>query len=151
MLPTIVSNGSGLVDFCGCGFDCEMVCAAGEDGRVKVWKVKGGEKGDGGQGGESDGNGGESGDAGSGGGECIAELDGMEKVIQVEWHPFVQEIIAILCTTTDSTAEIRLWEYKKGQNYRSIPLSYIVLPSPSLPPVLIHFISILVFFCWILM
>ena len=54
------------------------------------------------------------------------KLEGMEKVIQVEWHPYVKGLIGILCIDSGKH-EIRLWDYT-SEGYKRIPLSYSVLP-----------------------
>ena len=95
------------MDFAICPFDSDVICCAGDDGRVKVWKVKS----------MSD-DGIES--------EEIAELEGMEKIIQVDWHPFTKDIITVLCIDSGNY-EIRLWTYGEG-GYRRIPFSYTVFP-----------------------
>ena len=85
----------------------EIVCA-GDDGRVKVWRLW------------------QSEDEGGVGVEDGAKLEGMEKVIQVEWHPFVKGLIAVLCVDLGHY-EIRLWDHT-GEGYRRMPLSYPVCP-----------------------
>ena len=81
---------------------------AGEDGVVTVWDVSA---------------------EGEGGGELNAMVKGLDKVIQVMWHPFVEGLIAILCVEAGKT-EIQLWDSmssNEGERKR-VPLEYAVYP-----------------------
>jgi len=81
------------------------VVTAGEDGMVKVWEVSG-----------EDGEGLEKG-----------VVRGLEKVMQVMWHGFVQGLIAILCVEGGKT-EIQLWASTSSEEERKrISLEYSVL------------------------
>ena len=106
--PPTFSHGSTVVDFAMRGGE---VVTAGEDGKVKVWTI------------EDDGGKGEDGGLRV---DEVGKLEGMEKVIQVEWHPFVKGLIGVLCVDSGKH-EIRLWDYT-AEGYKRIPLSYPVLP-----------------------
>jgi coronin-7 len=111
--PPTFSNGSALVDFSICPHrqkgdsDLPMrIFCAGEDGRVTVVQIKIDDKGK----------------------EIVTEvvghLEGMEKVIQGEWHPLASDLIAVLCQDSGKS-EIRLWDVSK-EGYRRIQLGYSV-------------------------
>jgi WD40 repeat protein len=110
--PPTFSNGSALVDFSLCPYTkfhgeqvpLQIICA-GEDGRVILWKIS---------------------NMTEISVEKVALLEGMEKIIQVEWHPYVYGLITILCIHS-GTYEIRLWDSTKS--FQRIPLSYSVVPS----------------------
>jgi coronin-7 len=97
--PTTFSHGRTVIDFAMRGGE---VVTAGEDGRVKVWTIQG---------------------------DNVVEeerkLEGMEKVIQVEWHPYIEALIGVLCVDSGKH-EIRLWDYT-AEGYKRIPLSCSVL------------------------
>jgi coronin-7 len=109
--PPTLSNGSPLVDFAmspykainGKEIPLRIVCAS-DDGRVTLWVIK---------------------DVSE---EVTAEkaatLEGVEKVVQVEWHPFVDGLIAVLCIH-NGNHEIRLWE-PDNVKFRGISIPYAV-------------------------
>ena len=83
------------------------IFCAGEDGRVRVVQIKLDDKGK----------------------EIVTEvvghLEGMEKVIQGEWHPLASDLVAVLCHDSGKS-EIRLWDVSK-EGYRRIQLGYSVI------------------------
>jgi coronin-7 len=111
--PPTFSNGSALVDFSICPHrqrgDTELpmrIFCAGEDGRVTVVEIKLDDKGK---------------EIVT---EVVAHLEGVEKVIQGEWHPLASDLIAVLCHDSGKS-EIRLWDVSK-EGYRRIQLGYSV-------------------------
>jgi hypothetical protein len=115
--PQTFSNGSALVDFSinphrkkG---DSELpmkIFCAGEDGRITVVEIKQDEL------------------AKEIETDVVCQLEGMEKVIQGEWHPLARDLIAVLCHDSGKS-EIRLWDISNGE-YRRIALAYSVIPWP---------------------
>jgi len=107
--PTTFSTGAALVDFDVSAYvEGWKVVTAGEDGVVTAWDVSA---------------------EGEGGGELNAMVKGLDKVIQVMWHPFVEGLIAILCVEAGKT-EIQLWDSmssNEGERKR-VPLEYAVYP-----------------------
>lgn len=96
--PFSFSSGGNLIDLALCPYANEIVSAT-EDGRVRAWRF-GGEKV-----------------------EQVGLLEGLDKVVQVEWHPFAGGLIAVLGSIA-GRFEVRLWDYK-GDN-KSISLGYSV-------------------------
>jgi WD40 repeat protein len=113
--PQTFSNGSALVDF---GIsphrkkgDSELpmrVFCGGEDGRIRVVEIK---QDDTTKEIET---------------EAVCQLEGMDQVIQGEWHPLARDLIALLCHDAGK-CEIRLWDISNGE-YRRIALAYSVIP-----------------------
>ena len=96
--PFSFSSGGNLVDFALCPYANEIVTAT-EDGRVRTWRFEGGKV------------------------EQVGLLEGLDKVFQVEWHPFAGGLIAVLGSIAGQS-EVRLWDYKGDS--KSISLGYSV-------------------------
>jgi hypothetical protein len=90
-----ISNGSALVDFQLCKF-CEGVVCASDDGRVTLFSFQGEKKGG-------------------------IKVD---KVGQVEWHPFAHHLLGILDT---GKSRFILWDCN-SDTQRHVDLEYLVFP-----------------------
>jgi len=85
--PPTLSTGMALVDFSLSPHRNGTLASAGEDGRVKIWKVE-----------DAD--------------QALGTLE-TEKVVQVEWHPLAEGLLGVLCTVSGKH-EFQLWDWKNG-------------------------------------
>jgi len=99
--PRVIETGGNVVDFALCPFLGGVVVVAGEDGVVRVLREDGG---------------------------GVVEDGRMEtdKVVQVGWHPYVDELVGVLHVGS-SGMEFRLWDFRGGHT-KSFPLPYTVVP-----------------------
>jgi hypothetical protein len=100
--PPTIDVGGSVTDFALCPFDVGLVAVAvAGDGCVKVLKLED-----------------------EGWGE-VGRMEG-ERVVQVEWHPFIMDFVAVLYHSP-SGCHFRLWDFA-GTNSKTFPLTFSVLP-----------------------
>jgi hypothetical protein len=98
--PPTIDVGGSITDFALCPFAGDLVAVAG-DGGVKVLRA---------------------GDEGWG---EVARMDA-EKVVQIEWHPYIMDSVAVLYHSP-SGCHFQLWDFA-GPNSVTIPLPFSVSP-----------------------